>query len=151
MGVVPGEPARVEVGVEQEQAGLDAEHVQRGQPERQHAVAIHRVPQRVPDVERVGRVDPDLVAEVAAVAGPADGHAGAADLALGDPEVRDVLHLRDEPLEQVARARALEGERPDVVADLLDRDVVAADAVREVGEVRLGAGEQVLVLGRCGG
>ena len=89
-------PARVEVGFEQQQAGLDAEHVQRGEPERQDAVALHRVPQRVPDVERVGRVDPDLVAEVAAVAGPADGHARAADLALRDPEVRDVLHLRDE-------------------------------------------------------
>ena len=51
-------------------------------------------------------------------------------------------------LEQVATARALEGERPDVVADLLDRHVEAADAVREVGEVGLGAGQQVLVLGR---
>ena len=73
------------------------------------------VPERVPDVERVGLVDPDLVAEVAAVAGPADGHAGAADLALRDPEVRDVLHLRHEPLEQVAAARALQRERADVV------------------------------------
>ena len=31
-------------------------------------------------------------------------------------------------------------------ADVLDRDVVPADPVLEVGEVRLGAGEEVLVL-----
>ena len=146
-GIVPGEAARVEIGVEEQQPRLDAEHVQGGEPERQDAVALHRVPQRVPDVQRVRRVDPDLVAEVAAVAGPADGHPRPADLPLRHAEVRDLLHLRDESLEQVARARALEGERPDVVAHLLDRDVVAADAVLEIGEVRLGAREEVLVLG----
>ena len=70
-----------------------------------------------------GGVDPDLVAEVAAVAGPADRDRRAADLAVGDPEVGDVLHLGHEPREQVARARALERERADVGADLLDPDV----------------------------
>jgi hypothetical protein len=57
-----------------------------------------------------------------------------------------VLHLRDEPLQEVAASWALERERPDVVADLLDPDVVAADAILEIGEVRLGAGQQELVL-----
>ena len=98
------------------------------------------VPQRVPDVERVGRVDPDLVAEVAAVAGPADGHPCPADLALGDAEVRDVLHLRDEPLEQVARLRG--PWNASVPISWLTSSivhVVPPDPVGEVGEVRLGA------------
>ena len=52
--VVPGEAARVEVGFEEEQPGLDAQHLERGQAERQDPVALHRVPQRVPDVQGVG-------------------------------------------------------------------------------------------------
>jgi hypothetical protein len=40
----------------------------------------------------------------------------------------------------------LERERADVVADLLDRHVVAADPVVEPGEVRFRAREEVLVL-----
>ena len=146
MRIVPGVPARIEVGFEQQQAGLDPEHVQRGETERQHAVAVHRIPERVPDVQRIRGVDPDLVPEVAAVAGPADGHPCPADLALRDPEVRDVLHLRHELLEEFAAARALEGEGAEVVADLLDPHVVATDPVLEVGEVRLRAGQQELVL-----
>ena len=55
VGVVPGEAARVEVGLEEEQPGLDAEHLERGQAERQDAETLHRVPERVPDVQGVGR------------------------------------------------------------------------------------------------
>ncbi len=47
-----------------------------------------------------------------------------------------------------ARARPLDRERADVLADLLDRDGHAPDPVGEVGEVRLGRGQQVLVLAR---
>ena len=51
--------------------------------------------------------------------------------------------------EQVARARALDGEDAVVVADLLDRDLVSApDEVLELGEVRFGGGQQELVGGR---
>ena len=38
-----------------------------------------------------------------------------------------------------------------VVADVLDRDVEPADEALEVGEVRLGGGQQELVRGRAGG
>ena len=89
-----------------------------------------------------------LVTKVAAVSGPADGHGRAADLALGDPEIRDLLHLRDELREEGARARSLQGQRPDLGADVLDRHVHLADPVREVGEVRFGRGQQVLVTAR---
>ena len=50
--------------------------------------------------------------------------------------------------EQVARARALDGEDADLVADLLDGDPVAPDEVLEPGQVRLGGGQQELVVAR---
>ena len=145
MGVVPGVTARVEVGLEEQQAGLDTEHGQRGEAERLDAVALHALPECVPDGESVGGLDPDLVAEVAAVAGPAHGHLRTADLAAGDAEEREALHLRHERGQQISRARALEGERPDLVADLLEPDVEAPDPVGEVREVGLGARQEVLV------
>ena len=37
--VGPGEPARVEVDVEEHETGLDPSHVQRGHPDRDHALA----------------------------------------------------------------------------------------------------------------
>ena len=146
--VGPAEPARAEVDVEQEQPGLDPQHVQRREPERQDAEALERRPHRVPDLERgLGR-DPHLEAEVAAVAGPRDRHGRARDGALGEPEERDGRHLGDEPGEQVARARALDGEHAEFVGDLLDRHALAPDEVLEPGEIRFGGGQQELVGGR---
>ena len=47
--------------------------------------------------------------------------------------------------QQVARARALDGEDAPVVGDVLDLDVEPADELLEVGEVRLGRGQQELL------
>ena len=59
-----------------------------------------------------------------------------------------VRHARDERREQLARPGSLDGEDAVVVADLLDRDVVAApDEVLEVGEVGFRGGQQELVGG----
>ena len=84
-----------------------------------------RLPDRVPRGQRVLGLDPDLVAEVAGVAGPRDRDLAAADLAPGDPEVRQRLDARLEAGEDPPRARALEAEHGPVLGDLLDHDLVA--------------------------
>ena len=145
MRVVEGEAARVEVDRQQQQARLDAQHAQRRQPVWQDAVALERIPQCVPDGDRVRGLDPDLVAEVAGVAGPRDRHRPRADGARGDAEERQPCDRRNEPAEQVARAWALDGEGPDIQAHVLDAHAQAPDSIGQVRVVRLRRGEQVVV------
>ena len=147
MGVVEGEPAGAEIGAQEQQSGLDPQHVQRAHPVRQHAVAFGRVPDGVPDGDRVRRVDPDLVSEVAGVARAAHGHGPPADRARRDAEERQLTDRWHQARQQVARARSLHSQRPDVQADLLDRHRQPAHPVGEPGEIRLRRRQQEFV--RC--
>ena len=60
------------VHLEQDQPGLEPDDVERQHPGRPDPVRRAGVHQRVPDLDRALRGDPDLVAEVAGVAGPRD-------------------------------------------------------------------------------
>src|SRR2546430_1306802 len=82
-----GPAAAAEIDVDEEQAGLDARDI-----ERQHAgrLQIERRPgphQRVPHRERARPRDPDLVAEVAGVAGARNVDRHARDLAAGHTKI----------------------------------------------------------------
>jgi hypothetical protein len=145
VGVVPGEAAGGEVGVQQEQAGLDAQHLQGIEAERQDAVAADALAERVPHGESVAGRRPDLVAQVAGEPGAADRDRRAGDLAGGHAEVREGSGRGDEPRQQLARARPLQRQHAVLVADVLEPHVQPPDAVGEPGEVRLGAGQEVLV------
>ena len=94
------------------------------------------------------RPAPDLVAEVARVAGPRDAHLAPADLRLAVLEVAELLDAAVEPRQHAQRPRALDREDGPVVGDVLDRDLVAGpDEVGEPGEVGLGGREDELVVG----
>ncbi len=62
----------VELGAREDEPRLDSEDVERLEPERREAVVGSRLPDRVPDRRPVIRVAPDLVAELAGVAGTRD-------------------------------------------------------------------------------
>ena len=145
--VGPGEAARMEVDIEEDETGLDAGHVQRGHPDRDHALAPAALPHRVPDGQRVGGRDPQLEPEVAGEAGPRDedGHLG--DGRRGDPEVGEVRDGLRQRGEDVARPWALDREHRPGGRHVLDPDVETADETLEIGEVRLGRGQDELVVG----
>ncbi len=111
------------------------------------------VPQRVPDLERVRCCGPRSRSPGRRCSRSATRSPGSPRCSPSSrPKNGIVRHARDERREQVARPRTLDGEDAVVVADLLDRDVVAApDEVLEVGEVGFGGGQQELVGGRAGG
>src|SRR5207344_3477865 len=60
------------LGLDQDQAGLDARDIERADAGGTDAVRLASLPQRVPHVRRRAGVDPDLVAQVAGVPGSRD-------------------------------------------------------------------------------
>ncbi len=82
--------------------------------------------QGLPEPERVLRLDPELIAQIAGEAGAVDAHPTAVDLGLDNPEMGQGLDARDAHGQQdVTRGGALEGEAAEAVADLLDRHIEA--------------------------
>ena len=92
-------------------------------------------------------VDPDLVAEVAGVAGARDRDRDVADGRVYEAEVLERREIRRRQLlEDRARQRALQRERAGALGDVLDRDVEPDGVHRQPAEVRLGAREAERVL-----
>ncbi len=94
----------VELVAREDQPGLDAQHVERLEPERLEPVRLARGPDRVPHRGPVGRMAEDLVAELAGVAGARDHDRDA--VVAADPADQEA-----EPLELVERR--LSRRRPD--------------------------------------
>ena len=100
--------------------------------------------QGVPDLDRALGRDPQLVAEVAGVAGPRHVDGDLADLRRPAPEVAKVVErLAGRGLEDVARERALEGERRRRLGLLGDRHVEAGAVLAQPAELRVGRGPAV--------
>ncbi len=101
-----------------------------------------RVDDRVPRGDRALARDPDLVAEVARVAGARDERRVPEQVDVGEAVV---LHPREigagEPLEELARSRTLQRERAELVGHVGDRDVEAGGARVEPARVALGRRE----------
>ena len=115
------------VDLEQDESGFEADDVEGEHPGRPDAVRAAGRDERVPDLDRARGRDPQLVAEVAGVAGPRDVDRDLADLRGAAPEVAQVgERLAGRRLEHVARQRALERERRGRLGLLVDRDVEAA-------------------------
>ena len=132
----------VELVAGEDQARLDAEDVERLEAERRQAVLLARLPDRVPDRRAVGRVAPDLVAELARVARARDHDRDPVerpDTPDREPEPADVLERRlrrrrpHDLLQQLAACRPLDREVVELVGGRLDPDLQLV-AVRELLE-----------------
>ncbi len=146
VGVVPGEAARLEVGVEEQQAGLDAAHQQRGMADGDDPASGAGGEDRVPDCSGGTGGHPELVAEVAGEARPGDHNPAARDVDLRVREERQLGDARGKGGEYGARRRPLDRQNAVVVGLVLDRHRQPADQIEEVGEVRLGRGEEEVVV-----
>ena len=129
----------VELVAREDQAGLDAQHVERVEAERDQALRRARRHDRVPDRLAVVGVAEDLVAELAAVAGARDDDRDAVvgpDPADEEAEPLELLELRlgrrrpDELLEDLAAQRALDGDVVQLVRRRLDPHAQVALARR---------------------
>ena len=120
-----------EVGVWQDETGLDAGEIQGPRAHGPHGAGAPDLHQRVPDGLGVRRAHPKLVAEIAREAGARDHHldAGRSAVARGHRQasVLEGLEALDagEPgrLQQRARGRPLHGERRHLLGHLADLDV----------------------------
>src|SRR3954453_6212574 len=147
----------VELVAGEDEARLDAQHVERVEPERHDPVRRAGLHDRVPDGGPVVGVAPDLVAELAAVARARDDERDpvvAADPADEEAEPLELLELRlrrrgpDDLLEDVAAARALDGDVVQLVGRRLDEDPLEAEPLG--GRLGVDAGGRVAA-GRAGG
>ena len=139
--------ARV-LGLDQDQAGLDPGDVHRADPHRVDAVGPAGGEDGVPDGQGPLRGDPELVAAIARVAGPRDAHVDAGDLRPPMPEVPDPGPvLAGRRLEHLPAELALERERAERLADVLDLDVQARGVQQEPAVAGIGRGHAVLVVG----
>ena len=145
LGIRPGEAARLEVDVEEDQPGLDARHVEGGHADGHDAATAAGGPHGVPEDHGILAPDPDLVAQVAGVTGPRDAHRDLADLGLHVAEVGQLGDATGDRRQEVTRTRTLDRQHGPVVGDVLDGDVEAADEPFEVRKVRFRGREQVLV------
>src|SRR5262249_53784202 len=123
----------------EDQARLDPEDVEGLQPQGGQAVRPSRLPGRVPDREGILGMAPDLVAELAGVAGPGDEDgraAGVAEPSDGEAEPAQLLHRRpgrrgpDEGLEDRAARGPLDGEVVQLVGRALDPDAAESQPLR---------------------
>src|SRR5688572_991502 len=127
---------RVEIHLGLDEPRLDARDLERVRAHRADAVDPALVEQRVPQPERLRRVDPQLVAEVAGEAGARHRELGALKLEEPDLEGLQVLHARAaDRLQHGAAGRALQREAGDVVRVLDDGDVEAEGVARQPVEL----------------
>ena len=111
-----GVPDARELRIEQDEAGLDPQHIEGRHADRAQAEGPAGLEQRIPEVNRPSRIHPQLVPEVARVA-----RSGHVDVGLGDrgraaAEVLEVAPvLVCGVLEERARHRTLDREGSDLV------------------------------------
>ena len=103
------------------------------------AVSPARLHERVPEFERVFGAHPDLVSQITRVAGPRDRDRHRSNGALGEPEIGDRGDVRagHQLGEQIARGRALEGERRQIERDVAHAGVHPQRAVLEPAQARI--------------
>ncbi len=145
MFVVEGEPARLEVDIDQQQPGLDPGHDQGDLAERHQPVTGPGFDHRIPHRHRIGGGDPDLVAEPAGVSGARHGDPAIGDLGRGQVEELEVGHLGGETSQHGARSRPLDRKDPPILGYVFDLDRLVADQPAQIGEVGPGGGEHELV------
>ena len=140
------------VDLEQDETRLEAGDVEREHAGRPEGVGVARRHERIPDGRCPLGGDPQLVAEVARVAGPrdvdGDGAPALADLRGPSAEVAQVGEgLAGRHLEHRSRARPLERESGQRLRDVLDVDVEAGRVLAEPAVLRVGGGPAELALG----
>src|SRR5262245_21387587 len=136
--------AAAEVDVDQEEPRLDPRDVERQHPGGFQIERLAGGDERVPDLDGVAPGRPDLVTEIAGVAGARDVHLDAGDRAARDAEVPQLVDigLRHLP-QELRRRRALEREGADLLRDVLDRDVETRRVLGQPPQVRLRRGPAV--------
>ena len=136
------------VDLEHDQPGLEPRDVERVHSRGPDRVRLAGGEQGVPHLGGgLGR-DPQLVAEVARVARPADVDLDPGDLRRPAPEVAQVAEvLAARRLEDGAAVGALERERGDRLGHVLDGDVEPRGVHRQPAVLRVGGGPAQLVLG----
>ena len=138
------------VDLEQDQAGLQADDVEGDHPGRPDAVWLAGDGQRVPHVDGSLGGDPQLIAEVAGVAGPADVDGRARDGRRAAPEVAQVGEgLARRRLEDGPAARPLERDGGEALADVLDLDVEPARVHRQPAVLGIRRGPAEAILGQA--
>jgi hypothetical protein len=142
------------VDLEQDQARLQPDDVEREHPGRADRVVLAGRPQRVPERDGPPGVDPQLIAEVAGVARARDVDrdlpATGPDRRGATPEVAQVVEgLARGRLEDRPRVRALERDRGRPLGDVVDRDVEAGGVHPQPAELRIrrGPAERAVIEG----
>ena len=109
--------------------------------------SLPRSMQRIPDGQGIRRVQPDLVAEVAGVAGARDGHRLAGEHVRCHAEELDAVHRRlAAAIQHRARLRSLQRERGHLLGALGDGHVHADRVHVQPAQRRFGGGEAEAVL-----
>ena len=130
--------AAEEVHLDQQQARLDARHVERQHPGRLDVERTAAFDERVPHLDRARGRHPDLVAEIAGVAGARDVHRHAGDGAARDAEVLQPIDVRlRDRAQQLRGRRALQRHRRDLLRHVFDPDVHAARVLPEPAQARI--------------
>ena len=112
----------------------------------ERAAALH---QRVPDGDRAVPRHPDLVAEIAGVAGARDLDRHAGDRPARHAEIFQAADVGvGHRVEQAAGRRPLQRERGHLLRDVLDVDVQADGVLREPAQAGIGRGPAERVLGQ---
>ena len=137
--------AGAELHVDQGQARLDARHPEGLVAIGTQAVRAPGIHEGVEDAQRAAGGDEQLVAQVAAESGAADGHGGVGDLGLGEAEVPQVGDVGGERLEDGARAGPLDRKRGVVLAAVDYLRIEGANELAQIAEIRLCCREQELV------
>src|SRR6185369_11743457 len=124
------------IDIHQDEARLDAGHVEGPRADGRDLMRLAQAKQRLPEPKRVLRLDPELIAQIAGEAGAIDAHPMAVHLGLENPEMGQGLDAgHAQGAEDIARGGTLEGQAAETVADLLDRDVETIGCFRQPMEL----------------
>ena len=105
----------------------------------------------VPDFDGIFPGNPDLVAEVAGVAGTRDVHGHAGDFAAGDAKIFQVGDVGfGDFLEQRARGRALQGQRRHPLGDIFDIHRHAQGVLAKPAQAGVGGGPAIKIFRQAG-
>ena len=133
------------VDLEQDESSLEPDDIEREHPGRPDPVAAACVHQQFPERDRVLRRDPELIPEIAGVAGSrdVDRHLLPAGLERCGPapEVAQVAErAAGRRLQHVPRQGTLDGERGHLFRHVIDRHVEAGRVLAEPAELGVGGG-----------
>src|SRR6185369_4120777 len=140
--------AAVEVDVDQQQSCFDARDVERQHAGRMNIKSASGINQCIPNFDRVFGRDPDLVAEVAGVAGSRNLDRHICDGAFSHTKVLEVCDVGvfDEALEEPAGSGSLQSKRGNAFGDVLDLNVHAGGVLCEPAQARIRCGPAIGVL-----